>query len=115
MKTKLVYIDHYVAQAWGINAKLLNNKTKLLRISQKIAKDLNLNVVKSFVHRFEPHGLSMVLVISESHLAIHTWPELKYMNIDVLSCSPRSKLEKLEGSLEKEFKPTKIDSKKINY
>lgn len=37
-------------------------------------------------HRFSPQGVSGVVVISESHLAIHTWPELCYAAIDVFTC-----------------------------
>lgn len=37
-------------------------------------------------HRFSPHGVSGVVVIAESHLSIHTWPELRYAAIDVYTC-----------------------------
>ncbi len=37
-------------------------------------------------HKFSPQGVSGVVVISESHLAIHTWPELGYAAIDVFTC-----------------------------
>lgn len=38
------------------------------------------------LHQFAPQGVSGVVVISESHLAIHTWPELGYAAIDVFTC-----------------------------
>ncbi len=37
-------------------------------------------------HRFSPHGISGVVVIEESHLAIHTWPELNYAAVDLFTC-----------------------------
>lgn len=37
-------------------------------------------------HQFSPQGVSGVVVISESHLAIHTWPEFGYAAIDVFTC-----------------------------
>src|SRR5690606_10723787 len=40
-------------------------------------------------HQFSPQGVSGVVVISESHLAIHTWPELGYAAIDVFTCGER--------------------------
>ncbi len=43
--------------------------------------------IREFVfHKFSPQGVSGVVVISESHLAIHTWPELGYAAIDVFTC-----------------------------
>lgn len=114
-KSTKVYIDHHIAQLEGINPQLLNHKKTLLETCFRIAQQTNLTIVKSFVHKFKPHGLSLVLVISESHFAVHTWPELGYMHVDVLSCSSRSKLGNLEKSLREEFKPLKISCKKINY
>jgi S-adenosylmethionine decarboxylase len=40
-------------------------------------------------HNFSPQGVSGVVVISESHLAVHTWPELGYAAVDVFTCGDR--------------------------
>jgi len=40
-------------------------------------------------HKFSPQGVSGVVVISESHLAIHTWPEFGYAAVDVFTCGDR--------------------------
>ena len=40
-------------------------------------------------HKFSPQGVSGVVVISESHLAIHTWPELGYAAVDVFTCGDK--------------------------
>ena len=37
-------------------------------------------------HQFDPHGVSVVVVIAESHLTIHTWPEYGYAAADVFTC-----------------------------
>jgi S-adenosylmethionine decarboxylase len=76
---------------------------------------MRLTIVNSFIHRFEPHGVSLVLVIAESHLAIHTWPELGYMNIDVLSCSKDTNLKDIKKIIKDVFSPTKIIAKEIEY
>jgi S-adenosylmethionine decarboxylase proenzyme len=44
-------------------------------------------VVTHNFHRFEPHGISGVVVIAESHIAIHTWPERRYAAVDVFTCN----------------------------
>lgn len=44
--------------------------------------------VTDIFHQFSPHGLSGVVVIAESHVAIHTWPEHRFAAVDVFSCSP---------------------------
>lgn len=43
-------------------------------------------IVSHCFHRFSPHGISGVVVIAESHLAIHTWPEHGYVALDLFTC-----------------------------
>jgi len=43
-------------------------------------------IVNTAFHKFNPVGISGVVVIAESHLAIHTWPEHRYAAVDIFSC-----------------------------
>ena len=43
-------------------------------------------VVSSAFHAFNPYGVSGVVVIAESHLTIHTWPEYGYAAVDIFTC-----------------------------
>lgn len=60
-------------------------------------------VVESTFHHFNPHGVSGVVIIAESHLAIHTWPEHGYAALDVFTCGdavdPQRAVEYLYASL----------------
>jgi S-adenosylmethionine decarboxylase len=51
------------------------------------ARRAKATVVQSCSHRFSPHGLSGVVIVAESHLAAHTWPEHRAMCVDLFSCS----------------------------
>lgn len=110
-----IFLDHWVVEAWGIKAKLLIDPNLLLKTTLKLAKGLKLTVVNSYIHQFQPHGLSLILIIAESHLAIHTWPEYNYMHIDVVSCSRKADLSKLEKSLRQHLKPERLSCQKIKY
>jgi len=46
-------------------------------------------IVKTVFHNFSPYGVSGVVVITESHVTIHTWPEHGYAAVDVFSCSAK--------------------------
>jgi len=50
------------------------------------AKACNASVVDLAFHEFNPFGVSGVVVIAESHLAIHTWPEYRYAAVDIFTC-----------------------------
>jgi S-adenosylmethionine decarboxylase proenzyme len=51
------------------------------------ANILNFTVVNTTIHSFSPIGISGVIVIEESHIAIHTWPEYNYVAIDFFTCN----------------------------
>lgn len=54
-------------------------------------------VVQELLHSFPETGLTCVLILSESHAVLHTWPETRTMNIDIFSCSTRLRsLEAIE-------------------
>src|SRR5258708_825958 len=113
MAKTIVFIDHWIAQLEGVDSDMLKNKDKLLSKALLIAKKLKLTIVSSHIHEFKPHGLSLALIISESHFAIHTWPELGYMHIDVFSCSKETNLYQLEKVLIDEFSPQEITVQKL--
>lgn len=48
-------------------------------------------IVKAVFHNFSPYGVSGVVVITESHVTIHTWPEHGYAAVDIFSCSTKLK------------------------
>jgi S-adenosylmethionine decarboxylase len=56
----------------------------------RAAEEAGAEVLQAAFHRFSPQGVSGVVVIAESHLSIHTWPELGYAAIDVYTCGPHT-------------------------
>ncbi|TAJ88466.1 adenosylmethionine decarboxylase [bacterium] len=57
------------------------------------ARRAHATIVDILFHKFSPVGISGVIVIAESHIAIHTWPEYRYAAVDIFSCG-----KKLRGS-----------------
>lgn len=49
-------------------------------------KASNATIISHNFHKFSPYGVSGVVVIAESHVAIHTWPEYKYAAVDIFTC-----------------------------
>lgn len=70
----------------GCNANILNNKDKIEEIMLEAAELAGANVVEKIFHNYNPMGTSGVVVIEESHFAIHTWPEHGAASIDVYTC-----------------------------
>ena len=75
----------YVAELYDCAADL--NDSKLIEeAALEVARLGKVTVVQEVTHQFSPHGVSCVLVLAESHLAIHTWPEFGYVALDLFTC-----------------------------
>lgn len=70
----------------GCSAEMLNDVEHVRRSMVKAALATGATVVGELFHHFSPHGVSGVVVIAESHLAIHTWPEYGYAAVDLFTC-----------------------------
>lgn len=77
---------HILAEFYGCPFQVLNDVDKVEHIMCKAALEAGAEIREFVFHKFSPQGVSGVVVISESHLAIHTWPELGYAAIDVFTC-----------------------------
>ncbi len=67
-------------------------------------------IIDSRFHRFNPFGISGVVIIAESHLAIHTWPEFDYASIDIYTCGTTVDPWKAYQYLKEKLRP-KTDTK----
>ena len=68
------------------DAALLDDAPYLERLLRDAAERARLTVVSSEFHQFSPHGVTGVLLLAESHVSIHTWPEHAYAAVDVFAC-----------------------------
>ena len=70
----------------GCPSEILNDKAFLEKTLKEAAEKMGATVVLSNFHPFAPIGVSGVVIIMESHLTIHTWPEHGYAAIDIFTC-----------------------------
>jgi S-adenosylmethionine decarboxylase len=67
------------------------------------ARAAGATIVQTVFHKFAPCGISGVVVIAESHLAIHIWPEHRYAAVDVFTCGENVQVDVASAFLEREF------------
>lgn len=67
---------------------LLDAPELLLALLTEIAQCCNTSIVKAASHKFHPQGVTAILLLAESHVSVHTWPEHGYAAVDVFSCIP---------------------------
>jgi len=110
--TKKYFAIHLIAEFW--HGKVTEDKRKIKQIlikATKLSKSIPLEVA---IHKFSPHGITGVIILAESHIAIHSWPEINYAAIDIFTCGKKSNPYKALEYLKKEFRPKKVKIREIN-
>ncbi len=77
---------HILVEFYNCDNELLNSSHLIEEYMIEAAERAKATVVQSVFHTFNPWGVSGVVVIQESHLTIHTWPEYGYAAIDLFTC-----------------------------
>ena len=85
---------HLLLELKDCNRELLNDLKFLKTMLIAAANEAGATVLGESFHQFNPHGVSGVVIIAESHLFIHTWPECGYAAVDIFTCGNTVQPEK---------------------
>ncbi|MCR9099915.1 MAG: adenosylmethionine decarboxylase [bacterium] len=77
---------HVLLELYQCPVALLKNGDELEGFLKAAAERMGATVVTSNFHQFSPYGISGVVIIQESHLTLHTWPEHRYAAVDIFTC-----------------------------
>jgi S-adenosylmethionine decarboxylase len=77
---------HLLLELFDCDLNAINNVETVKGALVEAAKRAQATIVDVVFHEFNPFGVSGVVVIAESHLSIHTWPEYRYAAVDIFSC-----------------------------
>jgi len=77
---------HLLLELFDCDAEALNSLETVKTSMVEAAKRAQATIVDVVFHEFNPFGISGVVVIAESHLSIHTWPEYRFAAVDIFSC-----------------------------
>ncbi len=103
---------HYLLELYDCPAELLSDPIFIDNKMNEAARAMEATIVESNFHHFNPLGVSGVIIIKESHLTIHTWPEYGYAAIDIFTCG-KIYMEKGIDFLKEEFKAKSSEVKKM--
>ncbi|USS40415.1 adenosylmethionine decarboxylase [Thermococcus aggregans] len=105
---------HVVLDLYDCDPKILDDIEKIEEILTKAAEVANATIIDKRFHKFSPQGVSGVVVVSESHIAIHTWPEHGYAAVDVYTCGDHTMPLKASEYIIKELKCKKPSVVKLD-
>ena len=95
-----------IAEFWS--GRIIESPQKIKRILIESAKKAKNTPLEVAIHKFQPQGLTGVVLLAESHIAIHTWPQINYVAIDIFTCGKKAMPEVALSVLKKYFKPKKV-------
>lgn len=105
---------HILVEYYNCDENILNDHKLIEELMVQAAREAKATVVESVFHMFNPYGVSGAVVISESHLTIHTWPEYGYASVDLFTCG--DKVNPWDGFeyLERELKAQRSESTEVS-
>jgi len=77
---------HYLLNLYGCSFSQLNNEHFLIGLLECAAISSGATVIQTISKKFDPQGVTVVCLLSESHISIHTWPEEGKCHADIYTC-----------------------------
>lgn len=106
---------HYILEFYDCRASgLLSNVDEIDHVMVEAAHRGNASVVSHHFQQFDPYGVSGAVILEESHITVHTWPEHNYAAIDVFFCDFSVDYPALKAYLETMLLPGRIEEQVLN-
>ena len=86
MKNDVKVGRHAIFELYGCNENLLDDEQYVVEVLTDVAHKLGATILSTSSHKFEPQGVTSILLLSESHISIHTWPEKRMATCDIFTC-----------------------------
>jgi len=102
-----------LVEFYNCNPDILNDQDQIRDIMVEAVRRSGATIVTDTFHTFSPHGVSGVVVIAESHVAIHTWPEYGYAAVDIFTCGETIDPWVIQKYLEEHFEAGNISSMEL--
>ena len=105
---------HYVLELYDCPPALLNDLEFVKETIRKAAKRAATTLLKDVSHKFHPQGVTALALLAESHLSVHTWPELGYVAADAFTCGDQADPRKACELFVTAFQPKSYTLRRIS-
>ncbi|MCP4763651.1 MAG: adenosylmethionine decarboxylase [archaeon] len=111
------FLKQYIGDYWDcdLSNEQINSSEFLSKSAEKAVEYSNTQVIKQLEHKFNPQGYTLLMVLADSSLTLHSWPEEKFISVEIFTCSERSQPLKGLKYLENVFKPNSFEIKEVNH
>lgn len=99
-----------LVEFYDCNKSKLNDVMFIEETLLEATRDSGATIISHNFHKFSPFGVSGVVVIAESHVAIHTWPEYLYAAVDIFTCGETIDPWKIQEQIKQRFESGNVSS-----
>jgi S-adenosylmethionine/arginine decarboxylase-like enzyme len=110
---KFPFVDHYTAKVYNVPVNIVESKKAMQKVIGDFCRSHKLKVVDTKITQFKGKGLTFTYVLSNSNLLVHTWPELRAVHLDLVTCSPVYNKGGLAPNIARLFNTKNIELKRI--
>lgn len=86
MKKEISMGRHLILEVYDVSFDLLNDCQKITEILRNGIERSKMNILNVFSHEFSPHGVTIIFALEESHVSVHTFPEMNSLSADAYTC-----------------------------
>lgn len=104
---------HALYEFYDCDPQLLDSPEHMRKILWDAALKAGMTPLEEASHRYQPQGVSVVILVAESHISIHTWPEHGYAAVDLFSCRTSVNTEEVHDFLAAALAPGRSESQVI--
>ena len=104
---------HLILDLYDCDLEILNDYEGLEALLTTALQMANTTILRIFGHKFEPQGVTLLALLSESHASIHTWPQVGYAAIDLYTCGDTTQTNKAAEFLKVKLKANQVEQKEI--
>ena len=100
---------HIIADMYGVDPALLVRVERMKEIFEGAVKFAKLSKISSDYYQFRPEGASGIVLIAESHLSFHTWPEYGLVTLDIYTCGDPKQADLAYEYIKERLNPNRVD------
>jgi len=104
---------HIIADMYGVDPVLLARVERMKEIFEGAVKFAKLSKISSDYYQFRPEGASGIVLIAESHLSFHTWPEYGLVTLDIYTCGDPKQADLAYEYIKERLNPSRVDLVRI--
>lgn len=102
-----------LADLYGVDSDRISKTEDVYEVIEEAVKVGMLTKISSDYYQFQPRGVSGIVLLAESHLAFHTWPEHGLVTLDIYTCGNPEHADTAFDYIVEAMKPSTVEYKKL--